>query len=224
MAGRLLLTSQALGWPQYLVRKGYGLQTAADQFAQERGFDIGPDMSLFGYDAKSTKVGYATRTYRNDDDTEMLTDNLGHEHRVACVPEWTLTIDGFEIPVNSPAIQLGRTLTRTLVSRSRDLKDVSRAIKNLHAKGIWANEEHVFADYQMFRDEMDAAFAFASIRQQTSVGKQVMLLAMKAVTPLAVPLENLEFVSAAIRDRRSPFAAFAARLMGAKTDTVKAAA
>ena len=207
-----------------LSEKRLQLQTAADQFAQEQGFDIGPDVSLFGYDAKSDKVGYATRTYRNDDGTETLTDNLGHEHRVPCLPEWTLVIGDLEIPVNSPAVQLGRTLTRTLVSRQRDLRDVQKAIDNLKSQGVWAHEATAFAPYQLFREQMDASLTRRSIMQQKGLGKQILLAAANVVAPFATQIEGSELVSAAIRDRRGRVALAAAKLMGAKTDTAKAAA
>lgn len=195
------------------------LQHLVDEYAVKNGLDIGPELSVFGYDAPYGHdfrlLDYATKTeLLEDGKNERLYDNNGNSFVMPVDEQWTMHVGDLIIPVNSPQVQLGRTLNRTEVARERDVADVNRAIKNLKAKGVWRGDMvHIWHVHQELRHAMNRSISLAHIRRERNIMRLANLAGLKGLAPLTGAVEGSDFCSALLRDRRGPVSRIAAAVM-----------
>jgi hypothetical protein len=132
--------------------------------------------------------------------------------------QWTLLVGDLRIPVNSPQVQLGRTLNRPVVARKRDLADVNAAILNLKNKGLWQGEMvSMWHLHQAFRIAMNESLKLSQISAERSASVILHKLGMKALAPFTGIIEDSSLTSAAIRDRRGPFSKLSGEVMNSSS-------
>ncbi len=206
-----------------LKQRAKKLQEDIDEYAKSNGLDIGSELSLFGYDApyghNFRLLDYATKTkLQPGGKTEILHDNNGNEFEMPVDEQWTLRVGDLIIPVNSPQVQLGRTLNRTTVARERDVQSVNAAIKNLLDKGLWQGDmTNIWYLHQQFRRAMDDALRAQTIANGPGVLRKANLLGMRVLAPFTGMVEGSDLLSAAIRDRRGPVSKIAGYVMNASS-------
>lgn len=208
------------------------MQDELDVFARTRNFRRGPELSLFPYeddfDAGGFRIkDYATRTkLLRDDPTnalELLFDNNGNETVVPVLERWKCVVayEGgvLEIPTDAPVTLLGRTLTRAVVNRNRDLEEVQKAYDTVTKNNPDVIPSDIWQLYLDFRKALDASLGKeTSLRSLT--GKNYTALAHLGLAHLLLPVKDWVEGSAigmAIRDPElEVFSNFFASKMGAK--------
>jgi hypothetical protein len=208
---------------ELIIARGKELQKKIDEFAEKRGLEIGPEISLFAYDSpyghNFNLLDYATRTeLLEGEEVERLFDNAGNSYEMPVDAQWTLLVGGLRIPVNSPQVQLGRTLNRPVVARKRDLADVNAAILNLKNKGLWQGKMvSMWPLHQAFRIAMNESLKLSQISAERSASVILHKLGMKALAPFTGIIEDSSLTSAAIRDRRGPFSKLSGEVMNSSS-------
>ncbi len=206
-----------------LKEKAWRLQKEIDEYAKTRKLDLGPEISVFGYDAPYGHdfrlTDYATKTeLSSDGKREKLYDNNGNVFEMPVDEQWTLIVGDLHVSVNSPQVQLGRTLNRTVVARERDIDDVNAAIRNLKNKGLWEGKMvSIWKLHQQFRVAMNESIRMQSITQERTVIKRAHLLGLKALAPLTGAVEDSPLLCPAIRDRRGWFSKISGKIMNASS-------
>ncbi len=195
--------------------------------AEDRGLPRGPVLSMFTYespfDRPFSPSDYATRTtFDSATNVEHLFDNNGNEIIVSVDEAWTCLVpyNGGElaIPTNSPVTILGRTLTRPVVARQRDVADVNRGVLNIRAMGlddVLLSER--WLQYKEFRLALDRSLSLRKILENARKGKfktAANMLLARGIIPFAAGIEN-SFLGMAIRDPELPIYSFFERKMGA---------
>lgn len=199
------------------------LQKLIDEYAVENKLDIGPELSVFAYDSPYGHgfrfTDYATKTdLLPGDDSERLYDNNGNIFVMPVDEQWTLQIGDLLVPVNSPQVQLGRTLNRAEVARERDIADVNKAIANLKKKGLWCGEMvSLWPMHQQFRIAMNKSIAISRIRRERDIIRILNLAGLRGLAPLSGAVEDSDLLSALIRDRRGPVSRIAGKVMSASS-------
>ncbi|PID30457.1 hypothetical protein CR973_02650 [Candidatus Saccharibacteria bacterium] len=200
------------------------LQAVVDEYAKEHGLDLGPEISVFGYDKPYGHddfrlTDYASKTRLSaDGKTETLFDNNGNRFEMPVDEQWMLQIGNVCIPVNSPQVQLGRTLTRTVVSRKRDIADVNAGIRNLKNKSLWSGKMvSMWRQYQEFRAAMDDSIRLRAIMHERNLVMALNLLGARALDEITEMVEESPLLCPAIRDRRGPVSRFAGWVMSASS-------
>lgn len=210
--------------PEYkaeLAEHAGAIQAELNHEARARGFLRGPEVSLFGYepDYGSFKVShYATRTHYRDGGNQM-THSLGASEEFEDQDKWDFIVNTEEgrlaVPTAAPVRVLGRTLTRSLVSRQRDIDEVYEAIENLESKGLGETVLGTqWSKYQSLRNELDSTFSFAGKIGRLKVSSLANLALAKALAPLAPKIED-SYIADMMQDPESPIFRLAAKLMGA---------
>lgn len=207
------------------------MQKGLDAFAASRGFKRGPELSLFPYEDDFDQGGfrvtnYASRTMlikHDDTSRELLFDNNGNHVEISLDDPWTCVVnhDGREIriPTNSPTTLLGRTLTRAVANRQRDVSEVRKAIEVLNAKDLGIIDEETWAIYLQFRTALDTSLGSESAVKAIK-HKQAMAVLNLGLANMLLPAKNWiedSAIGMAIRDPElEVFSNFFAKLMGAK--------
>ncbi len=201
------------------------IQEKLDATASEFGFPRGPVLSLFTYespfDHHFMPTDYATRTAYNEQvDEETLFDNNGNSLTLPVDEPWDCVVpyQGGEliIPTDSPQTILGRTLTRPIVARLRDLHDVESAIHNIQAKGLDIELLSDWNKYQGFRNELDQSISLQKAIERARakrLGAALSTLIAMPAMKLAGRVEE-SYIGMAIRDPESPIFSFMERQMG----------
>ena len=205
------------------------IQGILNSRAIDSGLPRGPVLSMFTYespfDRPFSPSDYATRTALDPtSNVEHLFDNNGNKITVPVDEAWTCLVpyNGGElaIPTNSPVTILGRTLTRPVVARQRDVADVKRGVKNIHTKGL---EDVLLGErwrqYEDFRLNLDGSLSLRKIAENARNGRSRVafnMLIARGIIPFAAGIEN-SFLGMAIRDPQLPVYAFFERQMGANS-------
>lgn len=206
-----------------LKEKAWQLQKEIDEYAKTQKLDLGPEISVFGYDAPYGHdfrlSDYATKTELSEDgNTEMLYDNNGNVFEMPVDRQWTLIVGDLQIPVNSPQVQLGRTLNRAVVARERDIADVNAAIRNLKSKGLWEGDMvSMWELHRQYRIAMDKSIRPGAIIREQSVARLANLIGLRLLAPLSGAVEDSPLLCPAIRDRRGPVSRIAGKVMSASS-------
>ncbi len=204
------------------------MQKLLNERANEIGFPLGPEVSQFFFEEQFGKFRpwhYATRTeYDADSGYEELFATTGQYLEYPRHDLWTCIVDipGYDeirIPTDAPVVHLGRTMTRPLVERTRDRRDVDDAVLNIRAKGY--GDEMLgeqWAEFERFRRWLDTVFSESNVFDRFDNGAVAeglnMLFAKYVGIPLAPKIESSE-IGAVIRDPSHPIGKISAKIMGA---------
>ncbi|MCA9323642.1 hypothetical protein KC992_00915 [Candidatus Saccharibacteria bacterium] len=202
------------------------MQADLDEVAHELGFPRGPELSLFFYEPDFGPFRpwhYATRTQLVEDGAaEFLYASNGVTETVRVDKPWECIVDyqGREvvIPTDSPRTLLGRTLTRPVKARVRDLEDVQQGVDNITRKGL-ADEllGDTWAQYLRFRGELDRSLGLQASGEELRDGNLALganLMIASALAPHAHRIEGM-VIAEAIRDPETRIGQLAAKIMGA---------
>ena len=197
------------------------IQETVNNTAKSRNMPRGPEISLFGYEPKygAFRIShYATRTHYLPNGEEMA-HSLGASQQFREQYRWQLNVstneDTYTFPTTSPVRVLGRTLTRSLVTRERDRSEVYEGVENIKSKGL-ASE--LLGDewyrYQNLRNTLDRSFRLENALKQNSPIAMANFLLAKAIAPLAPKIED-SYLADMMQDPDSPIFKIAAKIMGA---------
>lgn len=205
------------------------LQAILNETAHKRSFPRGPELSLFSYDApyghRFRPTDYATRTELGDREghpVERLFDNNGNSVELPVTEGWTCMVscedEQVAIPTDSPVDMIGRSLTRSIVLRERDGRDVTRAVKNIQAKGLGnellGDRWQTYTDFRHMLDESISPRQAAAALRAGQVGLGLSRLAARAAASTASIVETR--YGNMIQDPELPLAATLASVMGAR--------
>ncbi len=211
--------------------RGERIQEGVNEYASTLpgNFKLGPELSLFSYEhlqGPFRGTHYATVTHLLDPDNyrggEVMTHSIGARHVFEYEEPWTFAArykdKWIEFPMSAPAHLLGRTLTRSLVIRERDLQEVQAAVANIRGQGLY--EEVLgerYEEFVDFRNDMDTAMADATasyIMERDGVVSGIHFALARRLAQKATAIEN-SYLGAMIRDPGSPIYPFTSKIMGA---------
>jgi hypothetical protein len=208
------------------------MQRQLDAFAQSRGFKRGPELSLFPYEDDFDVGGfritdYVTRTRllrgETDHALELLFDNNGNQTLVPVQDGWTCVVayerGELRIPTDAPVTLLGRTLTRAVVNRKRDLTEVQRAYETIMKNNPEVIPQDLWQIYLAFRTALDNSLG-QETRKKLLRNRNYTALAHLGLARLLLPAKDWiedSPIGMAIRDPElEVFSNFFASKVGAK--------